>query len=52
MMDRSEYVKRCVLKDMMAGGDMSLSEVPPSLVAEATTTNSRTGARPRRRGKK
>lgn len=36
MMERSEYIKNCVLKDMIAGGVMSVQEVPHSLIANPT----------------
>ena len=41
MMDRSEYVKRCIMKDMMAGGSMSLDEAPQSLVNAMVSLTSR-----------
>lgn len=34
MMDRSEYVKRCIMKDMLTGGSMTYEEVPQDLADE------------------
>lgn len=48
MMDRSEYVKRCIVKDMLAGGTMTLEEAPPDLVNAMTTLSSRVKKRTRR----
>lgn len=36
MMQRSEYVTRCIIRDMAAGGDMTISEVSPDLVPNPT----------------
>jgi hypothetical protein len=41
LMDRSEYVKRCVLRDMMNGGDMMLSEMPAAFTDGAVAHQSR-----------
>lgn len=32
MMERSDYVKRCILRDMLANRPMEIGEVPSSLV--------------------
>lgn len=45
LMDRSEYVKRCVLRDMQSGGDMVLQEVSPAFAQGAISTQSRSGKR-------
>lgn len=42
MMQRSEYVTRCVLRDMMGGEDMRIEEVPLSLVALPNVVRQRT----------
>ena len=49
LMDRSEYVKRCIMKDMMAGGDMTLTEVPVEFVSALVTQTSRLGVRDKRK---
>lgn len=41
MMQRSEYITRCILKDMIAGGDMTVEEVPASLVASPSVARGR-----------
>lgn len=28
LMDRSEYIKSCIMKDMLPGGQMNIQEVP------------------------
>jgi hypothetical protein len=33
LMDRSEYIKRCVLKDMLSGGSMEIAAMDPSFTA-------------------
>jgi hypothetical protein len=48
LMQRSEYVTRCVLKEMMGGGDMSVSEVPESLIASPNVSRKRGGGKSRR----
>lgn len=41
LMQRSEYVTRCVIKDMMGGGDMNIAEVPSTLVQNPNVTKKR-----------
>lgn len=45
MMQRSEYITRCILKDMLPGGDMKIEEVPEGFIPSPTVT------KPRSRGK-
>lgn len=39
LMDRSEYVKRCIMRDMMAGGEMSIAEAPDKFTKGASVTS-------------
>lgn len=34
MMTRSEYIVRCILKDVTAGGEMKVTEVPATFRSE------------------
>jgi hypothetical protein len=45
LMDRSEYVKRCILKDMLSGGSMEIAEMDPKFTASAPSVNSRSSPR-------
>jgi len=47
-MDRSEYVKRCIMKDMHSGGDMTLPEVSEAFAKKAVSTQSRAAPRKRK----
>ncbi len=40
-MQRSEYITRCVLRDMMAGGDMTIGEVPDNIVSKPSVMKDR-----------
>lgn len=41
MMQRSEYITRCVLKDMLPGGDMKIEEIPESFISAPSVSNKR-----------
>jgi hypothetical protein len=41
LMQRSEYITRCVLRDMMAGGDMTIGEVPDNIVSKPSVMKDR-----------
>lgn len=51
MMQRSEYITRCILKDMIAGGDMSVEEVPSSLVQDPLVARARPSASTKKKSK-
>lgn len=42
MMQRSEYVTRCILNDLIAGGDMTITEVPQNVVSSPNVIKKRT----------
>lgn len=47
MMQRSEYITRCVLKDMLPGGDMKIEEIPASFISTPAVSKTRAKAKPK-----
>lgn len=41
LMGRSEYVKRCILRDMVAGGSMNIDELPKDIASKVVSVDSR-----------
>lgn len=41
MMQRSEYITRCILKDMLPGGDMKVEEIPDGFISNPAVSRKR-----------